>query len=154
MVRIASEDDVARLIALAEAKRAQYEAYAPTFWRPAPDAAEKQTVYFRTLLNRANTLCLVHEESGAIDGFLIAAVVPAPLVYDPGSLVCMVDDFAVASPERWETVGRELLREARRSTEALGAKLAVVVCGHRDEAKHALLRSEGLFIASEWYVSG
>jgi len=153
MLRKAGEDDIAQMIALAQMKRAEYESFAPTFWRQAQDAAEKQTPFFYAQLSRENTFCLVYERSGKIDGFIIATVVAAPPVYDPGSPVCMIDDFVVESPDLWTTVGRELLQEARRLTQAHGAKLAVVVCGHLDESKRAMLTSAGLYVASEWYVS-
>ncbi len=153
MLRKAREADVPQMIALAAMKRTEYESFAPTFWHQAKDAAEKQTAFFCDLLHRENTLCLVSEHEEQINGFIIAAIVAAPPVYDPGSLVCIVDDFVMASPVLWTTVGKDLLQEARRTAESQGAKLAVVVCGHRDEPKREMLQSAGLSIASEWYVS-
>ena len=153
MLRRADGDDVPQMIALAQMKRAEYESFAPNFWRQAQDAAEKQTSFFHAQLSREDTLCLVYEHAGKIDGFIIATIVAAPPVYDPGSPVCMIDDFVVESPELWTTVGRELHQEARRFTQAQGAKLAVVVCGHLDGSKRKMLTSLGLYVASEWYVS-
>ena len=109
---------------------------------------------FDEQLDRENTIALVSEElEGTLNGFMIASIVTAPPVYDPGSLVCMVDDFTVASADLWPTVGKELLDEVRRLANARGAKLFVVVCGHLDEPKRAMLIECGHTIASEWYVS-
>ena len=153
MIREASTDDVPRMIALSERARLVYEQYAPTFWRGAKDAAEKQAAFFHAQLLREDTLCLVSEHEGQIEGFVIAGVVTAPPVYDPGSPVCMIDDFVVASPDQWATIGRSLLEEARNRAQARGANLSVVVCGHLDEPKREMLRSAGFSIASEWYVN-
>lgn len=153
MIRQALATDVPQMIALAAEKREEYEEFAPTFWHRAQDAAEKQTAFFQAQLTRANTLCLVCENAGHLEGFLIAGIVTAPPVYDPGSLVCMVDDYTVAHPAQWATVGKQLLEEAQRLARCQGADLTVVVCGHRDESKRRMLEAMGLYIASEWYVT-
>ena len=153
MIRPATEADIPLMTALADVKRAEYEAYAPTFWRRAEDAVQKQAAYFRAQLADKDTICLVSENEGRLDGFLIARIVTAPPVYDPGTLVCMVDDFAVATPDQWESIGKPLLHHVRSLAQSRGAGLAVVVCGHLDEAKREMLRASGFYIASEWYVS-
>src|SRR5437879_75669 len=96
MIREATEADIPQMLVLAETKRKQYEEYSPVFWRRASDAAEKQDPYFRAQLGSENSLCLVSEDAGQFTGFVIASIVSAPPVYDPGGPVCMVDDFAVA----------------------------------------------------------
>ena len=50
----------------------------------------------------------------------IAAIIGAPPVYDPGGLTCMIDDFCVADPVGWATVGRALLAEAGQQARARG----------------------------------
>lgn len=152
-IRPATSDDVARMIELADAKRGEYEQYAPTFWRKAPDGAERQRPYFQDLLTKEHVIALVHEEGGAVQGFIIASVTTAPPVYDPGSQVIVVDDFTVAEAEQWPTVGAALLLEAREQAKARGAMLSIVVCAHLDEPKRAMLRASGFVIASEWYVN-
>jgi GNAT superfamily N-acetyltransferase len=87
-----------------------------------------------------------------IDGFVLAMLVPAPPVYDPGGLTCSIDDFCVADPTLWNTVGMALLDEAQRLARERGAVQVVVVCGAHDEPKRRLLESRGLSIASHWYV--
>ena len=153
MIRPASEDDIPQMTALAEMKRSEYEQYAPTFWRTANDAAQKQAPYFRVQLSQEDTICLVAEHEGDVTGFIIAKVVTAPPVYDPGSLVCTIDDFVVASPDQWAFTGTDLLQEVRHRALSRGASLAVVVCGHLDEPKREMLRAADFYIASEWYVS-
>ena len=42
----ATETDVAQMVALAEAKRTEYAAYSPIFWRKAEGSAEEQARFF------------------------------------------------------------------------------------------------------------
>jgi hypothetical protein len=71
---------------------------------------------------------------------------------DRGGATCSVDDFALASPELWETVGRERLEEAISRARERGAVQTLVVCGPQDQPKRAMLRSMGHEVASEWYT--
>lgn len=152
-IRAATADDVSRMVELSDRTRTEYAQYSPVFWRKAEGASEKQYPFLQAQLERESNIVLVSEAAGGIDGFLIAGVVNAPPVYDPGGPVCMVDDFAVSSPELWQTVGQALLAEAAAQAKARGAVLSVVVCGHRDEPKRAMLRASGASIASEWYTN-
>ncbi len=141
------------MVALSEQKRSEYATYQPLFWRKAENSAAVQTPYFHHLLTQENVLTLVALEDAAVVGFVIASIVPAPPVYDPGGLTCMIDDFCVAHPDLWQTVGRDLIQSVTKEAAAHGAVQAVVVCGHLDEPKRALLRNVGMRIASEWYVA-
>jgi hypothetical protein len=105
------------------------------------------------LVSREANICLVNEHEDKITGYIIAKITAAPPVYDPGSLVCVIDDFAVASSGLWDTVGSGLLQEARRLARLRGADLTVVVCAQMDAPKREMLATEGLYVASEWYVS-
>ena len=80
-------------------------------------------------------IALVHESAGSIDGFVIAALMDAPPVYDPGGLTCLIDDFVVADGRDWQTIGLALLAEANRQARERGAAQTVVVCGHQDQPK-------------------
>ena len=151
-IRTAEPYDVERMADLADLKRTEYERFSPTFWRKAEGAKEGQTAFFRTLFERPNVIALVWDE-GKITSFIIGSVVPPPPVYDPGKNVCVVDDFVVADPEMWLTVGAALLNAVRERADGLGAQLSVVVCGHLDEPKRAMLRDNGFSVASEWYVN-
>jgi hypothetical protein len=99
-----------------------------------------------------NVIVRVAQEHEHLVGFIIGALTTAPPIYNLGGPVCIVDDFAVASPEEWRTVGPGLLAVVEREAQARGAVLVVVVCAQRDQAKRALLRDAGLSVASEWYV--
>jgi GNAT superfamily N-acetyltransferase len=87
-----------------------------------------------------------------IDGFVIAFLHDVPPVYDPGGRTCTIDDFTVASPHLWPSVGRDLLLAAADAIRELGAAQIVVVCGHHDEPKRAMLEAAGWPVASEWRV--
>src|ERR1700722_11989234 len=93
MIRQAVADDVPQMVALSAAKRIEYQAYAPTFWRMAEDASEKHAPFLASQISEESAICLVNEFGGKITGFIIAKITAAPPVYDPGSLVCIIDDF-------------------------------------------------------------
>jgi GNAT superfamily N-acetyltransferase len=151
-VREARAEDVAAMVALSSAKRTGYERVQPVFWRRADGADARQTAWFEHVLSHPGVIALVAEAGGSVEGFVIAQETRVPPVYDPGGRVFTIDDFCVASPDRWKTTGRALLEEVARRTRALGAAQLVVVCGVHDEKKRALLSAVGLAVASEWYV--
>jgi len=151
-IRTAIEADLPRMVAIAETKHIEYEEYSPIFWRKASDSVPKQEVYFQHLLTRTDVIALVAEAGDTLSGFIIGAITTAPPVYNPGGSVCIVDDFAVANPEDWDSVGAALLAAVEREAKARGAVLSVVVCAQRDQAKRELLQKAGLTVASEWHV--
>jgi GNAT superfamily N-acetyltransferase len=151
-IRAAQPADVAAMAALSQERRAVYQRYQPIFWRPAEGARQRQEVFFAHLLEQGQVIALVHEQDGAVDGFLIAQLVPAPPVYDPGGLTCLIDDFWVAEGKHWQGIGQTLLDEAIRRARARGAAQAVVVCAHLDQPKRAMLAGAAFSLASEWYV--
>ena len=71
--------------------------YAPRC-RPAAAAPDKHHTYLGSLVASDEIITLVSEEAGQLSGFLIAALDPAPPVYDPGGLTCQIDDFVVTRP--------------------------------------------------------
>lgn len=151
-IRPATPGDVSAMIELAERKRLQYELFQPVFWRKAADSRQKQIPYFEHLLGKETCVALVHEQNGQIDGFIIGTILPAPPVYDPGGLTCLVDDFALADEKAWESLGAALLAAVRQKVATRGVVQTVVVCAHLDEPKQSMLRDVGLSVASEWYV--
>ena len=152
-IRAAEQADAAAMADLASRRREQYAAYQPIFWRPADGAEEQHRPYLATLVASEKVITLVGEEAGQLTGFLIATLGQAPPVYDPGGLTCQIDDFAVVTPARWPTTGAGLLRAGLAEAGRRGAIQAVVVTGHLDEPKRRALRSCGLQIASEWWVT-
>jgi GNAT superfamily N-acetyltransferase len=112
VIRTAAPDDADRMAELAEQKRQAYREHAPVFHRPKEGARPQHARFLASLLNQEHVLALVHEAGGAVDGFVVAMLVLAPPVYDPGGVTCAMDDFCVATPDLWTTVGRELLEAA------------------------------------------
>jgi GNAT superfamily N-acetyltransferase len=153
-IRPAQADDVPEMVALSERYRAQLETYEPQFWRKAEGAAAAQTRYFLELLQRQDVIALVHRAVEGLAGFVIATLMPAPPVYAPGGLTCMIDDFCVAEARYWPKAGAALLQEAMRCARERGAVQVVVVCPHQDQAKLTLLAGAGLHVASEWHTRG
>jgi hypothetical protein len=138
---------------LASMRREQYAEYRPVFWRPAVDAQDKQRPYVAKLVAHDEVICLVSEEADRVTGFLIATLMPAPPVYDPGGLTCQIDDFVVVTAARWPTTGVQLLRAGLAEAARRGAIQAVVVTGHLDQPKRQALQACRLQIASEWWVT-
>src|SRR4051794_39434681 len=109
MIRKARLEDAPAMVELSERKRTEYQSYQPRFWRKAADSREKQLPFFGRLIENDRVIVLVHEAAGSVDGFVVASLIEAPPVYDPGGHTCLIDDFAVGAASDWATVGRELL---------------------------------------------
>jgi len=151
-IRKATAADITDMAALSEEKRELYETFQPIFWRKATHSKEIQIPYLEKLLAKDNHFALVCETNGIVSGFIIGAVTPAPPVYDPGGLACLIDDFCISSEARWDKEGEALLAESCECAKQLGAVQFVIICGHKDERKREMLRKIGLTIASEWYT--
>lgn len=152
-IRHARPADVDAMVNLAEQQRQQYQVHAPTFHRPAPNATAIHRPWFQQLVEDDAVATLVHDdERGTVDGFLVGTLVPAPPVYDPGGMTCSVDDFMVANPAQWDSVGLDLLRAAQEWSRRRGAVQTVVVCGPQDQPKRQMLFDSGLQVASEWFT--
>ncbi len=149
-IRKALPADVAAMVNLSEQKRIQYSAYQPHFWSKAPDSWERQAAFLPHLLSRENVIAFVHETDSAVDGFVIASLVPSPPVY-AGGLTCSIDDFCVTGAD-WAGTGKALLDAAVQAAKERGAAQCVVVCGHLDQPKREMLSSLGYSIASEWWT--
>lgn len=104
------------------------------------------------LLLDPQTRFAVADHDGTVRGFLIARIVDAPPVYDPGGSTCMVDDFAVADPGDWAACEPLLLADVRSWASVEGAVQLVVVTAQADARKRAALRSTRLTPASEWWA--
>lgn len=84
--------------------------------------------FLAQVLAHERTIALVWEETpGTVDGFIIANIIAAPPVYEPGGPTCMVDDYWVRGGERWETIGHALLDAVCiRARSRLGNRLRMV----------------------------
>ena len=140
------------MVKLSTAKRRAYEHYSPVFWKSSLQAEEKQSAFLAQQLSDASCICLVHEQDDQINGFIVAKLVAAPPVYDPGGSACVIDDFAVSVPQLWRSVGTSLKKEAEAKTKTLGAAVSVTVCGFHDKDKRNALDESGSRLTSEWYV--
>jgi len=138
---------------LAARRRELYARYQPMFWRPAVGARDKHHPYLASLVADTQVITLVGEEDSQLTGFLIATLVPAPPVYNPGGLTCQIDDFTVADDDKWMATGPALLRAGLDEAARRGAVQAVVVTARLDYPKLQALRSCGLEVASEWWVT-
>ncbi len=152
-IRPAGNCDLEEILNLANAKRLEYEIYQPVFWRVAPDTIAQQTDYIARQIADEKVITLVATSESKVVGFVIGRLVPAPPVYNPGGLTCLVDDFVVNESDSWETVGADLLHQVRNAALSRGAAQVVVVCGHLDEPKRKALEESSLTIASEWWVA-
>jgi L-amino acid N-acyltransferase YncA len=153
-IRPATPADLPRILQMSAIKREQYERYQPVFHRRARNAASAQEPYLIRLIERDDVVSLVAKRGGVVVGFGTAEIHIAPRVYDPGGPAAMLDDFIVATPRLWSTIGRQLLDALTTELRNRGVVVIIAVCGHRDEPKRRMLRRAGLTIASEWYVQG
>ena len=151
-VRNATKSDIEAAIGLAESTRRQYQKYQPAFWRKAPDSVDKTREYFNKLLEEAGTFFLVAVEGRQLLGFLVARKFPTPPVNAPGGDTYLVDDFCVAEPHHWLTIGEALLSHATTLVHEHGGAQIVVTCGDRDLPKAEMLRRSDLSIASSWWT--
>jgi hypothetical protein len=148
-IRPAGPGDIPGMVELSALKRSAYEKHQPVFWRRAPDADARQGAFFEAQVRNDRVLCMVAEDPEGLQGFLIAAFVPAPPVYDPGGPTCLIDDFCVRTPSLWGTVGSALLARIREAAKGLQAAQLVVMCGHADVEKNRFLAEEGFGTATE-----
>jgi hypothetical protein len=122
-----------------------------TAWKPsllARRLMRTSTTWRPWLLRAARTT----RRSSHVSGFVIGRLVPAPPVYEPGGLTCLVDDFAVESVDAWQSLGPVLLRDVSRAAGARGAAQVVVVSGRHDQPKRLALQAAGLVPATEWWI--
>lgn len=152
-VRKAMAEDVDAMVALIEARRLEYQAYAPVFWNKAEKSAEMSRVYFTALASSSAHTVLVALVNQLVVGFMIAFQTPVPPVFKPGpGPTVLVDDFYLAAPELWPTVGHALFAELQRHAREAGWSQLVVVTAHKDLPKTAFLADQGLLLTSEWWT--
>ncbi|MBI2735234.1 MAG: N-acetyltransferase [Rhodospirillales bacterium] len=151
-VRKATTGDIKAAVELVERSRRQFQKFQPTFWRKAEHSAASTETFFTKLLAEPATLFLVAVESNQHQGFLIARKFPNPPVYDPGGDTWLIDDFCVAEPQLWLSIGEALLSHATTLIHEHGGVQIVVVSADRDLAKTEMLRRSDLTIASNWWT--
>jgi ribosomal protein S18 acetylase RimI-like enzyme len=153
-IRPATREDVPACVTMIEARRQIYETYEPRFWKKAANSPALTQGWFSHLFGDEKILSLVADDGTALAGFLIAANVPAPPVFDPGGPTALIDDFYVKSDDLWLTAGAALLDAAKAALKERGYAQIVVVGVQRDDAKNALLTRTDLSLASNWWTAG
>lgn len=152
LISKAETSHIDAIVLLSDTKRQSYEKAHPQFWKRADNANKNQTKWFHTLLNQSDHILLVAEINSQIKGFVIGRLIPAPEVYNPGGLTLMIDDFCVAEPCLWQSIGSALLTEVKEQSKHKNVAQLLVVCGHHDESKKTFLKEMNLSIASNWYI--
>ena len=151
-VRKAEPRDIRPAVELVERSRRQFQKYQPPFWHKAANSAASADAFFTKLLTEPDTLFLVAVEGSRYQGFLIARKFVNPPVFDPGGDTWLIDDFCVAEPHLWLSIGEALLSHATTLIHEHGGVQVVVVSADRDLAKTELLRRSDLTIASNWWT--
>lgn len=152
-IRRPTNSDVPSCVALVEVRREEYENYEPRFWKKAVTSAASTLPWFEKLFADERTIAFVADEDGLVVGFMIAREFPTPPVYDPGGASALIDDFCVASANRWHDVGALLLQEAKSELNRRGFAQLVVVGARQDIAKTAFLGQSDLSLASTWWTT-
>lgn len=147
-VRDAHLDDLDAVVDLAGERRVAYGRVEPRMWKAAHNDRDIHRAFLSSLIDSPDVITVVSAEN-TLCGFLIATLVSAPPVYDPGGLTAMIDDFVVANG-RWHDVGPVLLDAMRQRAAARGATQAIVVSGAHDDEKREALRLAGLRDVSVW----
>jgi len=141
------------MVSLSERERSEREKIDVEFFRKADGSADAQAAYFNRQLTQSHVIARVHETANGIDGFAIATLITAPPVYAPGGPTALVDDFTVADPKLWESVGNLLFEAIREEASRRGAVGIVSICVHKDQVKRQFLSRCGLRIVSEWHFA-
>lgn len=151
-IRPATSLDINSMVILSDKKRTDYEQTQPQFWCRAEKANKEQTKWFEFLIARGIGTFLVAEVQNHVVGFIRGQLENAPEVYDPGGPTLMIYHFCVENSDLWPTIGRQLLQELKTRCKQEGASQVVVVSGSHDAPKRQFLKTQGLGIASEWFV--
>lgn len=144
-IRKAVEADAAQMAVLSEQRRIQYQVYQPLFWRKAKASQQVQTPFLAQQITNGAMIVLVCEGEKRLRGFVIADV--------RDGKVCNIDDFCVATPEEWATIGRALLEAVGQMAKARDIERYLIVCGHLDLPKRAMLQAFGLSIDHYWFTA-
>lgn len=153
VVRVGRPDDADIAADFAAEKRAEYEEYSPVFWRRAADGREKHQPFLRQCIGSNDYAAFTAERGNAIGGVILGNRRGAPPPFHTDSEpTWFVDDFYVARPELWETVGKALLDRLTEEASSNGAERLVAVGAHRDTPKRSFLLDAGWAVAAAWWV--
>src|SRR5260370_38961567 len=108
------------MVALSDRDRTRREILDPEFFRKNAAVADFQTLFFKKQLQDERIIAAVDEDGGKLRGFVIAAIIAAPPVYDPGGLTILIDDFTFNDQKGWNSVGLVLLEHVKLEGQARG----------------------------------
>ncbi len=151
MIRKAVADDILAMVALSDRDRTHREKYDPEFFRKNPAGAEFQAYFFKNQLESDRIIAVVDEDAGKLRGFVIASIMQAPPVFDPGGLTVLIDDFTIADENEWNSIGVALLEHVKTEGKVRGAVGVVTICARGDDLKHRWLEEIGTRVVSEWH---
>jgi hypothetical protein len=151
MTRKAVADDIPAMVALSDRDRTRREKSDLEFFRKNPAGAQFQALFFKTQLESDRIIAMVDEDAGRLRGFVIASIMQAPPVYDPGGLTILIDDFTIADENEWNSVGLALLEHVKTEGKVRGAVGVVTICARGDDLKHRWLERIGTRVVSEWH---
>jgi GNAT superfamily N-acetyltransferase len=151
-IRKAEIADIKAAVELVERSRRQLQKFQPVLWRKAAKSAAATETFFTRLLAEPDSFFLVAVEGSQQQGFLVAQKFANPSAFDPGGDTWLVDDFCVAEPHLWLSIGEALLSHATTLIHEHGGVQIVVVSADRDLAKTEMLRRSDLTIASNWWT--
>lgn len=142
--------DVHGAALLADARRREYEAYSPVFWRPATDAFERHEPWLAQCIAADDQTSFAADAEDGIAGIAIAAhsASPPPFRFDEEP-TWLIDDFYV----------QDSAKVANRATatfldwaSASNAVVAIVPARSSDVQLEAALAESGYEVASDWFV--
>lgn len=142
-IRDCTEADLPAVVDMLERKRDLLATFEPRLWKRAAGSGEASNAYFSGLLSTDDNVFLVAEDGDRILGFILATPMRVPPVYDAGP-TAMIDDYEVAAPELWPTVGASLLAAARQRLARRGIVQFMCIGAQQDSGKLQMLASAGL----------
>jgi hypothetical protein len=124
--------------ALMSRRRQEYVEFSPIFWRPAEGVDEAHAGFLRAAASRPGAVALRTEGAFALS--------------TPSDGRCLVDDFAVETPDLWSSEGQDVLLAAWAAARSDEQRRLRVVTARRDEPKRQMLAGLGLTVAARWWV--
>lgn len=147
-IRPATISDAEALADLAHEHRIRRQGWDPEFWSMSPAARQIHPMLLRVSIAATEGLCLVSENAGRLDGYLIASLAPDPR--GPRGMLWVVDDLAVESSRGWHSIAPTLLAAAASRRRESDASAMVIGCPHGDRDRARMLIASG-FAINCWF---
>ena len=151
-IRDAGLADVPAMVRLLSAYREKLSVWSPNFWRPSASARIVTSAFLAAQTAKRGVIALVSDTGAGVNGFAIAAPAKVPPVFAPGGPTGLLDDFAIADSNGWDTIGRALIYELINRARTAEWSQLIATSPTADRDKNALLESVGLAPTSQWWV--